>query len=151
MTNVIQFNYWTTQALNKPRKKTWCESHDKVNPCPSTRVPFNEYIKRVKEVVDTGDYFYYNRDGKFDAMPVFWKNLEEDQRQAVATLIDSFDDESRADRTKETWAIGNINKYLDLEFVTLVELPKLRAAYLETIGDDSVFADPHLCNDIIKE
>ena len=52
------------------------ESHDKVNLFSSTRVPFNEYIERVKDVVDTGDYFYYKREGEFDAMPACWKNLE---------------------------------------------------------------------------
>ena len=105
----------------------------------------------MKDSVDAGDYFYYKRECEFDAMPACWKNLEEDQRRAVATLIDSFYDESRADYTKETWAIGNIKKYLDLEFVTLVDLPKFRAAYLATLGDDSVFADPPLHNAVIKE
>ena len=151
VTNVIQFNYWTTQALNKLRKKTWCESYNKVNPCPSTRVPFNEYIERVKDVVDARDYLYYNRDGKFEAMPEFWNNLYEDQRRSVSTLIDSFYDEYRTDRTKDKWAIGNIKKYLDLEFVSLVELTKFQSAYLESLGGDSVFADPPLCNAAIKD
>ena len=140
VTNVMHFIYRTTQALNKLRKNTWCESHNKVNLCLSTIVPFNEYIERVKDVVDSGDYLYYKCDGKFDAMLACWKNLEEDQCQAVATLIDSFYDESRADCTKETWEMGNIKKYLNIEFVTLVDLPKFRASYLATLGNDSIFA-----------
>ena len=82
----------------------------------------------MKDDVCAGEYFYYKCDSKFDARPACWKNLEEDQCRAVATTIDSFYDESHADRTKETWEIGNIKKCLDLEFVTLVDLPNFRAA-----------------------
>ena len=69
VTNAMYFHNQTTQALNKLRKNTWLESHNKVNLCPSTRVPFKEYIEIVKDVVDAGDYFYYKCDGEFDTMP----------------------------------------------------------------------------------
>ena len=47
-----------SQKLNKPRKKPWGDSHHIVNMLPSTRVPFDEYIERVKDVVDA-EYFFY--------------------------------------------------------------------------------------------
>ncbi len=46
-------------------------------------VPFDKYIERVKDVVDAGDYFYYKRQGVFDLMPTFWKNLEEPRRRTA--------------------------------------------------------------------
>ena len=52
-----------------------------------TRVIFDEYIERVKDVVDAGDFLYLKRYGKFDAMPACWKHLDEHQRRDVATLI----------------------------------------------------------------
>ena len=130
------------KALNKIRKNVWGDSHHLVNLRPSTRVPFTEYVTRVKEVVDAGDYFYYKRQGMFDAMPACWKQLCEAQRREVAALIGSFYDESRANPDKDPWAIDNLKKYLDLGYVKLDEMPKFRAAYLATRGDESIFADP---------
>ena len=109
---------------------------------PSTRVPFDEYIERVKDVVDAGDFFYLKRYGKFDAMPACWKNLKENQRREVSALIGSFYDESKADCSKEPWSLYNLKKFLNLGYVKLDDLSKFRAAYLATRGDDSVFVEP---------
>ena len=38
---------------------------------------FEDYIERVKAVVDAVDYFYLKMSQKFDLMPEYWKNLEE--------------------------------------------------------------------------
>ena len=89
--------------------------------------------------MDSGDFFYLKRYGKFDAMPAFWEHLDEQHRRDVAALIGSFYDESKADFSKEPWAIPNIKKFLNLEYVKLDDLAKFRAAYLETQGDGSVF------------
>ena len=67
---------------------------------PYTRVPFDEYIERVKDVVDAGDFLYLKRYGKFDAMPKWWKHLDKQQRRDVAELIGLFYDESKADWSK---------------------------------------------------
>ena len=67
---------------------------------PSTRVPFDEYIERVKNVVDDGDFFYLKRYWKFDAMSACWKYLDEQQRRDVAALIGPFYDDSKADCPK---------------------------------------------------
>ena len=90
----------TSQALNKLKKKIWGDSHHSVNLHLSNRVMFEEYIDRLKEVVDSGYYFYLKRSGKFDSIPAYWKNLEEPQRREVATLLDSFYDESCGDHNK---------------------------------------------------
>ena len=136
------FVYQITQALNKLKKKTWGDSHHSVNLRPSTRVSFEEFIEKVKAVVDAGDYFYLKRSGKFDSMPACWKNLEETQRREISTLIASFYSDSRGDSNKEPWSIQNLKKYLNLGYVKLVDLPKFRGAYFATLGDDSVFVEP---------
>lgn len=115
---------------------------DLVNCRPSTRVPFEQYIARVSEVVDAGDFFYKKRTGIFDAMPACWKKLDETQRREVAALIGSFYEESRVDRSKEPWSINNIKRYLNLAYTNLDDIFKLRAAYMATRGDESIFSDP---------
>jgi len=139
---LTNFVYQITQALNKLRKQTWGDSHDSVNLRPSTRVSFEVFIERVKAVVDGGDYFYLKRSGKFDSMPACWKNLKETERREVSTLIGSFYHDSHGDRNKEPWSIQNLKKYLNLVYVKLEDLPKFRAAYFATLGDDSVFVEP---------
>ena len=80
-------NCQIAQALNKLGRKTWGDSHHIVNLRPSTRVTFDDYIQRVKDVVDAGNFFYLKRYGKFDAMPACWGHLDKQQRRDVAALI----------------------------------------------------------------
>ena len=94
---MLRFDCQISQALHKLRKKTWGDSHHIVNLGPYTRVPFDEYIERVKDVVGYGYFFYLKRNGSFDSMPACWKHLEEQQRRNVAALIGLFYDESKAD------------------------------------------------------
>ena len=42
-------------GTKKLKKKAWGDLHHNVNISPSTRVIFEDYIKRVKEVVDAVD------------------------------------------------------------------------------------------------
>jgi hypothetical protein len=72
---IIIAAFFVLQALNKIRKIIWGESHHLVHLCPSNRIDFTEYVKRVKDVVDAGDFFHCRRQGMFDAMPACWKNL----------------------------------------------------------------------------
>ena len=130
------------QALNKIKENVWAHSHHLVNLRPSTRIPFSQYILRVKDVVDAGDFFYRPRHGMFDAMPACWKKLTEAERPKVAAVIKLFYDESRANPMKEPWSLHNLKTFLNLGFVTLDDVPKYRADYLATRGDESIFVDP---------
>ena len=134
-----RFECQIAQALNKLRKKPWGNSHHIVNLRPSTRVPFDKYIERVKDVVDARDFFYLKRYRNSDDIPAYWKHLDEQQRRDVAALIGLFYDESKADFPKEPWALPTIKKFLNLGYVKLDDLAKFRASYLETQVDDSVF------------
>ena len=110
---------------------------------PSTRVPFDEYIERVKDVVDAVEFFYLEPYGKFDAMPACWKHSDKHQRRDVAAHIGSFYDKSKTDFLKELWALPNIKKFLNLGYVKLDDLTKFRADYLSTQGNDPVFVEPN--------
>ena len=68
--------------------------------------------------------------------------MEEPQHREVATLLGSFYDESCGECNKEPWSIPNLKKYLNLGYVKLDDLPKFRAVYFLTLGDDSVFVEP---------
>ena len=68
----------------------WREYHQIVNLRPSKRIPFDKYIIKLKNIVDTADYFFKKRNGMFDAMPACWKNLTEEQRRKLAALIGKF-------------------------------------------------------------
>ena len=96
----------------------------------------------MKYVVDAGDFFYLKCYRNFDAMPACWKHLDEQKRRDIAALIGSFYDKSKADCSKEPWALPNINKFLNLGYVKLDDLEKLRASYLATWGDGYVFVEP---------
>ena len=110
-------------------------SHFAISPShPCTQLP------PIK--VDAGDFFYYQRDGIYDAMPACWKNLDEAQRREVAALIKSFYDESAADSSKDPWSVANVKRCLNLGFVKLDEVFKFRAAYLASVGDESIFITP---------
>ena len=67
---------------------------------PYTRVTFDDYIERVKDVVDAGDFFYLKCYWNFDAMTAWWKHLDKQQRRDVSAFIGSFYDESKADLPK---------------------------------------------------
>ena len=75
-------------------------------------------------------------------MPVCWKHLDNQQCRNVAALIGSFYDESKADWSKEPWALPNIQKFLNIRYLNLDDLAKLCADYLATRGDDYVFFEP---------
>ena len=113
-----------------------------MNLLPSTQVTFDEYIERVKYVLDDGDFFYLKHYRKFYSVPACWKHLDEQQSRDVAALIGSFYDKSKADCSKELRALPNIKKFLNIGYVKLDYLAKLHAVYLETWGDDYIFVDP---------
>lgn len=139
MTVLILFSI-SSQALNKIKADVWAHSHRNLH--PSTRVPFVQYILKVKDVIESGDFFYHPQHRIFDTMPACWKKLTKVQRREVCTLISSFYDKSRIDRSKAPWSLMNLKSFLKLGFVTLDNVPKFRASFLATRGDDSIFCDP---------
>ena len=75
-------------------------------------------------------------------MPACLKHLYEQQCRDVAALIGLFYEESKANCSKEPWALSNIKKFLNLGYVNLDDLVKFCVAYLATQRGDYVFVEP---------
>lgn len=76
-----------SQALNKIKANLCALGHHLVNLHPFTYVPFVQYILKVKDVIESGDFFYCPQHGMFDTLPACWKKLTKAQRCKVSTLI----------------------------------------------------------------
>jgi len=69
------FNQWTListclVALKSVLPSTWEDSFKKVNLHPDYRVPFDEWLKRIDDQLETGERFFVEREASmFDAMP----------------------------------------------------------------------------------
>ncbi len=62
-------------ALRKVKPDAWVESFKKMNQHPHFRVDFAQWCKRIESKLATGERFFRNCVGLFDAMPVFWKQM----------------------------------------------------------------------------
>ena len=56
----------------------------------------------------SADHFFESRESLFDAMPVVWKNLTEDQRREVVNLLDQFVEKNKTDPKSGVWEIDNV-------------------------------------------
>jgi hypothetical protein len=76
-------------AQAKVDRDCWVQSHNSVNTNPKTRVPFNEWIKRLdkKGVLLSGEHFFKTRTSLYDAMPACWTKLSVEARHSVTTII----------------------------------------------------------------
>ena len=78
----------------------------------------------------------------FDAMPAVWKHMSEAQRCNLAALIETFYEEAKKDFSTPAWSAANLKKVMMLGYIKLDDVAKLRAAYLVSRGNDSVFVEP---------
>jgi hypothetical protein len=59
-----------------------------VNQHPYVRVNFEQWCKRIESKLATGERFFVNCVGLFDAMPAFWKQMSGNNWHAVVAIID---------------------------------------------------------------
>ena len=57
--------------------------------CPSKHVPFTTWVNK-QATVAAADRFFTNQTNLFDAMPVSWQKLSEDDRRNVCNLFERF-------------------------------------------------------------
>jgi hypothetical protein len=126
-------------ALSKVKPETWSSSFKKVNLHPHHRVEFTEWCKKIESKLKTGDLFFKNRVGLFDAMPAFWKKMPEGHRHATVALIDSFYKEA-VQQNSDPWTTDNIMKLV--KYCSYENIKALRGCYLTTKIDPSVFVEP---------
>ena len=129
-------------SLNKVDPMKWRTSHIRVNACPSQLIPFDQWVKKHAEQVSAADRFFASRSSLFDAMPAVWKHMTVEERHQFASLMKGFEAEAAKDPKLGVWRIGNVRRVMELGFVNYEDLPKLRASYLTSKEDPSVFVDP---------
>jgi hypothetical protein len=76
-------------AQAKVDRDCWVQSHNSVNTNPKTRVPFNEWIKRLdrKGVLLSGEQFFKTMSSLYVAIPACWTNLSVEAWQSVISII----------------------------------------------------------------
>ena len=121
-------------GLNEVEKgDAWRNSFIRVNACPTMRIPFKVWIKKIEQSVNAADRFFTNRTSLFDAMPAVWLHLLEGERRSLCALFDKFEG---------VWSRAHLLQVMALGFVKLDDVEKLRGCYLTSKEDSSVFVDP---------
>jgi hypothetical protein len=97
-------------------------SFKKVNLHPHHRLDFNGWGKKIDSKLKTGEQFFKNRVGLFDAMPAFWKYMPAEQRRLVVALIDGFYQKAKDEGKNATpWILNNV-----LELIKHVALENIQ-------------------------
>ena len=122
-------------AQNRIKKESWIDSFKKVNMHPHTRVPFNEWIKKLDERgFLSAEKFFEKRTTLYDAMPACWKRLTIELRQSVMVTIREIYRSAPAD--EKVWTKQNVLRLA--KFVKLDDVFKLRGCFLTANIDPSV-------------
>ncbi len=109
-----------------------------MNQHPHFRVDFEQWCKRVESNLATGERFFVNRVGLFDAMPMFWKQMSGENRHAVVAIIDGIMTQAKTNEENlSPWRIINVLELL--KYVALDDLQQLRGCYHICTIDPSVF------------
>ena len=87
--NQFQLILIINSALNGTDAISWLKSFVRVNMCPSKHVPFTTWVNK-QATVAAADRFFTNQTNLFDAMPVSWQKLSEDDRRNVCNLFERF-------------------------------------------------------------
>jgi hypothetical protein len=101
-------------TLGKVEPKAWVSSFIKVNLHPHHQINFTAWCKKIESKLETGECFFKNRVGLFDATPTFWKHMSGEHHHAVVAMIDRFYREAEEDEREATTPLPlqNINNLL---------------------------------------
>ena len=130
-------------ALRNVSSNSWVASFKKVNQHPHHRIDFKAWCKKIESKLITGEQFFKNRVGLFDAMPSFWKQMTCENRHAVVGMIDGFYQcatNQNGETNSSPWTMDNICKLV--QYVALDDIYQLLGCYLTTKIDPSVFVEP---------
>jgi hypothetical protein len=112
-----------------------------VNQHPHFRVDFEQWCKRIESKLATGERFFVNRVGLFDAMPTFWKQMSVENWHAVVAIIDGIMMQAKTNEENlSPWRIVNVLKLL--KYVAVDDLQQLRGCYHTCTIDPFVFVEP---------
>ncbi len=112
-----------------------------MNQHPHFRVDFEQWCKRIESKLATGERFFVNCFGLFDAMPAFWKQMSSENRHAVVAIIDGIMTHAKTNEENiYPWRIINVLELL--KYVALDDLQQLRGCDHTCTIDPSVFVEP---------
>ena len=138
-----KLDQWTLIALAidaqlKITKDDWIKSHKRVNAQPSTRVPFDLFIKQLDErgVLIPGEKFFDKRKSLADAMPACWTRLSAEQRHSVLSIAKNTCARAVAEEAPASWLKEDILKLA--RCAKLEDVYKFRACCLAAQKDPSV-------------
>ena len=89
----------------------------------SINVNTHSCFNRIDESVSHADRFLTNRNGLFDAMPVCWQHMKEEERRKMCSLFDTF---------TGSWSVDSVKEVMRLGFCSFNYIPKLRDCYFIT-------------------
>ena len=115
-------------AIKNLPEDIWEKSFISVNLHPHHRVPFEDWIEKISNVVTTGEknYMRTNEASYFDAMPALWKKMTVETRRRVVDMVDGF--VATAVGTESPWRKENVLQLV--RFCPLADVPKLRTCYM---------------------
>jgi len=112
-----KLDQWTLIALAvdaqlKITKDDWIKSHKRVNTQPSTRVPFDVFVKQLDErcVLIPGEKFFDKRKSLVDAMPACWTRLSAEKRHSVLSVAKNTHERAVAEEAPVSWLKEDILK-----------------------------------------
>ena len=125
-------------ALNLVPAESWVSSFKKVNLHPHHRVDFTTWCKKIESKLKTGEQFFKNRVGLWDAMPAFWKAMPPEHCHLVVAMIDRLYENSKVAEGENSspWTFDNICQLI--QFVAIDNIEQLQGCYLTTKIDPSV-------------
>jgi len=106
-----KIDQWTLIALAIEAQRMiavsdWHQAHVRVNTCPSTRLGFEGWIRKLgrRGVILSGEKFHTKRTSPFDAMPACWVKLSVEQRHEVLAIIQSVYNLAEMCEDKPEWS-----------------------------------------------
>ncbi len=128
-------------ALSKVEQNSWVSSFKKVNLHPHFRIDFPSWCKKIDSKLVTGEKFFKNRVGLFDAMPAFWKHMQGKHRHAAVAMIDDFYKSAKEEGNgANPWTFGNVQQLI--KYVAIPNIEQLRGCYLTAKMDPTVMIEP---------
>jgi len=112
-------------------------SFKKVIQHPHHIIDFKAWYKKIESKLITGEQFFKNRVGLFDAMPSFWKQMTSENRHAIFYQCAT---NQNGEMNSSPWTMDNICKLV--QYVALDDFYQLRGCYLTTKINPSVFVEP---------
>ena len=110
-------------AMVRQSGEPWETSFKMTNLHPETRLPFEQWIQKIKPMVQGGSSFQADTlqpAGKFWMLPTFWLGMEPGERRDVIKMIDSHDSK---------YTVSCLRLLHEAYHIPLADMNKIRVCY----------------------